>query len=110
MKKLIALAAVLGLAVSSWGLTPQNASNVTATPALGVEVAEAQMASYYGPMLWRRWNPLQHLNEDTMPHYQAALEGAAAAFGGLIGGAIGSPFGPAATWLGIVLGAAAGSY
>lgn len=111
MKKLIALAAVLGLAVSSWGLTPQNASNVTATPALGIEVAEAQIGSYYGPKIWRRINVYGWVTDESYyPHFQAMVEGAAAALGAFVGGAMGSYFGPYGTWIGGTMGAGAGSF
>jgi len=111
MKQLIALAAVLGLAVSSWGLTPQDAPNVTATPALGVEVAEAQVGSYYGPKIWRRMNVYGWVTDQSQfPHFQAMVEGAAAALGAFLGGSIGSTLGPAGTWAGGTLGAGFGAF
>ena len=53
MKKLIALAAVLGLAVSSWGLTPQVAPEAQMAPgATGVVIAEAQLGAYFGSAIY----------------------------------------------------------
>lgn len=47
MKQLIALAAVLGLAVSSWGLTPQATLGAQVTPGITAAiVVEAQVGRH----------------------------------------------------------------
>ncbi len=105
MKKLMALAAVLGLAVSSWGLTVQEAPEAQVVPSVGAVVAqEAQFGSWLAPRVWG-WGGRRLSRYITYDNFSALTEGAMASIGGTIGGILGSSLSPG---VGTIIGAGIG--
>lgn len=111
MKKLMALAAVLGLAVSSSGSTLAGTPAVETAPSIHLSVLpDAQAGAWAGPRVYRvvvRWGGGRIISANT---FNAFVEGAAAAAGAAIGATVGSSMGPVGliglTTLGGGLGAA----
>ncbi len=109
MKKLMALAAVLGLAVSSWGLTVQEAPEAEVAPsASAVVVQEAQYGRWLAPRLWG-WGGRRMSRYITYDNFTAITEGAMASIGGTIGAVLGSSAGPAGTFVGASVGVTFGA-
>ena len=107
MKQLIALAAVLGLAVSSWGLTPQAQVAPRATAAV---VPEAQLGSYLAPRVWsygKQWGMHRYT---TFDNFNAGMQGGFAGLGGILGGIAGGPLGTFGVIIFGTFGAALGGY
>ena len=95
MKKLIALAAVLGLAFSSWGSTLEGTPAVETAPSVNVSILpDAQVGAWAGPRLYRvvvRWGGGRLISGDT---FNGFVEGALGAAGAAVGAAAGSGMGP----------------
>ena len=113
MKQLIALAAVLGLAVSSWGLTPQVAPEAQMAPgATGVVIAEAQLGAYFGRAIYH----IAHRVGVTTIYYDnfgwdGLFGGHLATMGGTIGAVLGGTIGFAIGGpVGAIIGSLAGAY
>ncbi len=105
MKKLMALAAALGLAVSSWGLTVQEAPEAGVAPSVSaVVVQEAQFGSWLAPRVWG-WGGHVLAPYIEYDNFGALMEGAMASIGGTIGGILGSSVSPV---VGTIVGAGIG--
>lgn len=113
MKQLTALAAVLGLAVSSWGLTPPDVAEAQAAPGTTVAVVpEAQVGYHVGRGLA---DALRRADGHVIHHYDnfgwdglfgGHLVMIAGTIGGLIGGAAGFTIGgPPGALAGMTVGA-----
>ena len=113
MKQLIALAAVLGLAVSSWGLTPPDVTEAQAAPGITAAIVpEAQVGYHVGRGLA---NALGRADGHVIHYYDnfgwdglfgGHLATIAGTIGGLVGGATGFAIGgPPGALAGTIVGA-----
>jgi len=112
MKQLIALAAVLGLAVSSWGLTVQAAPSAHMASGTTASVSlEAQVGAHFA---WGLWQYTRRPGAGVIYYdnfgWDGLLGGHLAAIGGTIGGIIGGSVGfavggPPGAVIGTMIGA-----
>ena len=112
MKKLIALAAAAGLAISSWGLTVQDAPEAKLAPVVAVSVVpDAQVGAWMAPRLYawgsRRFGVHRYIVYD---NFGSLMEGSMASIAGAIGSLLGGTLGVPGALAGAAIGGGLGGF
>lgn len=112
MRKLIALAAAAGLAVSSWGLTVQDTAEANLAPVVAISVVpDAQVGAWVAPRLYdwgsRRFGMQRYIVYDT---FGSLMEGSMASIAGTIGTLLGGTLGVPGALAGAAIGGGLGGF